>query len=978
MSAAEFYIVGGTLRPDAPSYVERQADKNLYEGLGQGDFCYVLTSRQMGKSSLMVRTVRRLRQDRVHVAVLDLTAVGQNLTADQWYDGLMARLGQQLDLEDELTEFWRRHADWGPLQRWTTALEKVVLTRRPGQVVIFVDEIDIVRSLPFSTDEFFAAIRECYNRRSRDPEYNRLAFCLLGVATPTDLIRDTRLTPFNIGRRIELNDFHADEAKPLAYALLADRADPALAESLLGRILHWTQGHPYLTQRLCQAVSQNPEARTAADIDRICGDLFLSSRALERDDNLLFVRDRLLRSETDLASLIDLYSRIHQGKRVPDDETNPLVSVLRLSGIVRVAGGNLTVRNRIYHTVFDRAWIKTNTPGAELRRQKTSFRKGLWRGAAIALVVLLAVYAKFGSFWRAEPTVAELTRVLEKVRQNLGGMNTYQAQYEVRLEVGINNQKIPLSAAGTFQLGRSNLVNLVFQTSLPGADPVEVQLVNNGQDERLYSSDTKKYATLAGAPSFAALALQTNTARLYGPLGFASLFRLWLYNNPALLLPAKPALARIQAQNSAAGHALLTLAWDQEAQPLLKAAGWLSNSRKTGTRIPIRLGVDPQTGSILSLQMDLSAWADPIFRTRGPFKVGSVLLTESHSSIRWNQAIPPGNFRFSVPPGAQLTPHLAAAVPGLNVAALWWDHMTRSIPARFADTPPHLLDLSRFYNASLREAWHPGPLNNDLSVLPPGLLYLGGTLFDVRGVIQLSGESLRKAGGSFPRFLMDGMRPPGTNFPRFSGEGPRNPDDNFPRFPQDGPQPPGTNVPRFPDDGMRPPGANVPRFPEEGPRPPGADIPGFPEEEMRQVSSNFLRLTKQGMRNPGGPFSRQQGIPVHQKAQRLHFLQACCGAAEKGTRIGKYTVHYVSADVKNVEIPIVYGEDVLDWHIPSRAAELARATLVWKAKNDADFLIGLAKTSWDNPYPQLEIASLEYESAMTAAAPFLVAITAEP
>src|SRR6266852_3009207 len=63
---------------------------------------------------------------------------------------------------------------------------------RPPPLVIFIDEIDAVRSLPFSTDEFFAGIRECYNRRTQDPAFNRLTFCLLGVATPSDLIQDTR------------------------------------------------------------------------------------------------------------------------------------------------------------------------------------------------------------------------------------------------------------------------------------------------------------------------------------------------------------------------------------------------------------------------------------------------------------------------------------------------------------------------------------------------------------------------------------------------------------------------------------------------------------------------------------------------------------------------------------------------------------------------------------------------------------------
>ena len=72
-----FYVTGGTLQQDALSYVERQADKDLFEGLTRGEFCYVLTSRQMGKSSLMVHTLVRLQQAEVQVVVLDLCAVGR-------------------------------------------------------------------------------------------------------------------------------------------------------------------------------------------------------------------------------------------------------------------------------------------------------------------------------------------------------------------------------------------------------------------------------------------------------------------------------------------------------------------------------------------------------------------------------------------------------------------------------------------------------------------------------------------------------------------------------------------------------------------------------------------------------------------------------------------------------------------------------------------------------------------------------------
>jgi len=191
---AEFFTAGGTLHLDAPSYVKRPADDKLFDLALFDEFCYVLTPRQMGKSSLMVRTARRLWAEGVRTATIDPTAIGTG-TVDEWYLALVHELADELGVKVDVDTWWQARAARSHVRRFVTFVRDVVLASVGGQILVFVDEIDTTLEFDFR-DDFFAAIRAMYNARATEAEFRRLTFVLLGVASPTHLIQDRARTPF--------------------------------------------------------------------------------------------------------------------------------------------------------------------------------------------------------------------------------------------------------------------------------------------------------------------------------------------------------------------------------------------------------------------------------------------------------------------------------------------------------------------------------------------------------------------------------------------------------------------------------------------------------------------------------------------------------------------------------------------------------------------------------------------------------------
>jgi hypothetical protein len=369
------YQVGGALLQDVSSYVTRDSDRQLFEALKAGEFCYVLNSRQMGKSSLMVRTLAQLQESGWKGIILDFSA--KDTQSDQpsfWYNGIINQLNNHFKLLDR-GDFrtWLKERDFiSPVERLGEFIETVLLPGIIEPIVIFVDEIDSTLGLPF-TDDFFALIRACYNRRAEKPDYKRLTFALLGVAAPSELIEDAKRTPFNIGKSIDLSGFTLAEAQPLAAGLAEKSENP---QAVLEAILYWTGGQPFLSQRLCQLVADANDHITAGN-EAFFVEGLVRSRLIEnwesqdQQSHLKTIRDRVIKNEQKAGYLLELYRQTRQAGSLPV-QNRPEEQEVQLSGLVVKREGNLQVYNPIYAEVFNELWIDGEL--AKLRPYAETFR----------------------------------------------------------------------------------------------------------------------------------------------------------------------------------------------------------------------------------------------------------------------------------------------------------------------------------------------------------------------------------------------------------------------------------------------------------------------------------------------------------------------------------------------------------------------------------------------------------------------------
>lgn len=330
------FQAGGALTDEANAlYIERKADHDALIHLQSMDYLLVIEPRQQGKTSLVNRLMYQSISDKMILLYVDVTTPDHS-TEETWYRTLCFRILRQLRHlipDNQWPAIPQNSAEW---RDFLSDIARFAADAHQ-RLIITLDEIGAVTFPGVTT--FFSVLRDIYNSRQAEPEFRHLTFWLVGAFRPQDLIKDDKISPFNIAQRVRLPDFTSNQV----YGLVCKEDWPdERASAIAKRIYYWTNGQPYLTQLVCSYL----------ELDSSPTDVDIGVEHLRREDenHLPPLFDRLT-ADTKLSKYV---KKILAGERIKSyPSVHRRQAQLELLGLIKVdSEGYCVIRNRIYEQLL--------------------------------------------------------------------------------------------------------------------------------------------------------------------------------------------------------------------------------------------------------------------------------------------------------------------------------------------------------------------------------------------------------------------------------------------------------------------------------------------------------------------------------------------------------------------------------------------------------------------------------------------------
>jgi len=332
-------------------YVQRDADiqvSNIISDMGRPG--YVLVSRQMGKTNLLLNAKSKLETSIDAFIYIDLSNTFP--TAKSCFENIIDNAIEAYPekfsevanvIFDRRTEL----KDTPPHKQHTNELRFLLQTLKGGKLVIILDEIDALTKTDYS-DQIFSQIRSTYfGARVNYKEFYNLTYLLSGVVEPSEIIKDPKVSPFNIGQKIYLNDFSREE-----FDIFIKTANLVINQESADRIFYWTNGSPRISWDVCSEVENKIKSKECNTqlIDKIVQDLYLTSFDKAPIDNIreIVTNDREIRN-----SIVEIEYK--KGKSVSDK----IKSKLYLAGIINYDEDDIHVKNEVIRKSLSYEWIRS-------------------------------------------------------------------------------------------------------------------------------------------------------------------------------------------------------------------------------------------------------------------------------------------------------------------------------------------------------------------------------------------------------------------------------------------------------------------------------------------------------------------------------------------------------------------------------------------------------------------------------------------